>query len=271
MLICVAPFQWDYEPILTVERNRFLRMQMIQRISTGISGLDELIEGGFPARRVLLVIGGPGSGKTIFAAQFLVNGALSSTGKVLYVSLEEKKDDFYREMLRFGWDLAKLEREDRFVFADGTETMGRPPPQPSVLPRFGRGDSSSPLLGLIEFEIQQVHPERLVIDPISSLALQFPDLIDRRGAILKLVSLLASSGATSIMTLELRGRDSAREVQLEEYLSHGVVILRSMKSGARVARAIVVEKMRETEVDPNPRPYRIERSGIVVFPKESVM
>lgn len=257
--------------MVTVDRKRFLRMQMIQRMSTGISGLDELIEGGFPARRVLLVIGGPGSGKTIFAAQFLVNGALSSTGKVLYVSLEEKKDDFYREMLRFGWDLAKLEREDRFVFADGTETMGRPPPQPSVLPRFGRGDSSSPLLGLIEFEIQQVHPERLVIDPISSLALQFPDLIDRRGAILKLVSLLASSGATSIMTLELRGRDSAREVQMEEYLSHGVVILRSMKSGSRVARAIVIEKMRETEVDPNPRPYKIERNGIVVFPKESAI
>jgi KaiC/GvpD/RAD55 family RecA-like ATPase len=58
---------------------------------------------------------------------------------------------------------------------------------------------------------------------------------------------------------------------MEEYLSHGVVILRSMKSGARVARAIVIEKMRETEIDPNPRPYKIERNGIVVFPKESVI
>lgn len=246
-------------------------MQMVQRVSTGISGLDELIEGGFPARRVLLVVGGPGSGKTIFATQFLVNGAVSSAEKVLYVSLEEKKDDLYREMLRFGWDLAKLESENRFVFADGTETMGRLPSQPSVLPRFGRSDSSSPLLGLIEFEIQQVHPARIVIDPISSLALQFPDLIDRREAILKLVNLLASSGATCILTSELRARGIGHEVQLEEYLSHGVIILQSMKSGARIARAIIIEKMRETEIDPNPRPYKIERNGIVVFPKENVL
>lgn len=66
---------------------------MVQRVSTGISGLDELIDGGFAAGRVLLVVGGPGSGKTVFATQFLVNGALSSPEKVLCVSLEEKKGD----------------------------------------------------------------------------------------------------------------------------------------------------------------------------------
>jgi len=239
-------------------------------VSSGIPGLDELLEGGFPARRVLLVVGGPGSGKTIFSTQFLVNGALTSGEKVLYVSLEEKKDDFHREMLRFGWDLAKLESENRFVFADGTETMACSSPQPSVLPRFGRRASPS-LLGLIEFELQQVHPARIAIDPISSLAFQFPDLIDRRDAILKLVNLLASSGATCMLTSELRARGMEREVQLEEYLSHGVIILRTVKSGTTIARAITIEKMRETEVDPQPRPYKMDRNGIVVFAKESVL
>lgn len=254
----------------TVRWLGFLTLDIIPRVSTGINGLDQLIEGGFPARRVVLVVGGPGSGKTIFSVQFLVSGALASDEKVLYVSLEEKKEDLYREMLRFGWDLTRLEREGRFVFADGTGTMTRLSPQPSVLPKFGRGESS-PLLGLIDFEVQQIHPSRIVLDPVSSLALQFPDLIDRREALLKLVNLLASSGATCVLTLELRARGSGREVQLEEYLAHGVLVLRVIKSGRTLARGIVIEKMRETDVDPQPRPYRISSSGIEVFPKESLL
>lgn len=230
-----------------------------------------MIEGGFPTRRVVLVVGGPGAGKTIFSIQYLISGAISAGEKVLYVSLEEKKDDLYREMRRFGWDLGKLESEGRFYFADGTETVTRPSAQPSVIPRFGRGSESSALLGLLDFEVQQLHPPRIVVDPISSLGLQFPDPIDRREAIVKLVSILASSGATCILTSELRTRGMQREVQLEEYLSHGVIILRVFKSGRTLARGIVVEKMRETEVDPQPRPYRISGSGIEVFPKETLL
>lgn len=71
-----------------------------------------MIEGGFPTRRVVLVVGGPGAGKTIFSIQYLISGAISAGEKVLYVSLEEKKDDLYREMRRFGWDLGKLESEE---------------------------------------------------------------------------------------------------------------------------------------------------------------
>lgn len=246
-------------------------MERSQRTNTGIPGLDEMIEGGFPTRRVMLVVGGPGSGKTIFSIQFLVNGAMASGGRVLYVSLEEKKEDLYRETMRFGWDLAGLEKDGRFSFADGTEMISRAPAQPSVIPRFGRGGESSALLGLLDFGIQQFHPFRIVVDPISSLGLQFPDPIDRREAIVKLVNVLASSGATCILTSELRARGMQREVQLEEYLSHGVIILRVFKSGRTLARGLVVEKMRETEVDPQPRPYRISGAGIEVFPKETLL
>jgi KaiC/GvpD/RAD55 family RecA-like ATPase len=242
----------------------------IQRISTGVEGFDELIEGGYPAGRVMLLVGGPGSGKTIFSIQFLV-GAVAPEEKTLYISLDEKKEHLYREMRRFGFDLASLERSNRFVFVDGTLTMERPLQHPSTFSRFGRGDASSPLLGLIEFEVQQVHPTRIVVDPISSMALQFPDLIDRREAIVKLVNLLVSSGATCMLTSELRVRGMEHEVQLEEYLSHGVIILRSIVKERSMIRAIMIEKMRQTEIDPSPKPYKIAQKGIVVFPKESVL
>lgn len=251
-----------------IGRSSVSELHSVQRVSTGIIGLDELIEGGYPTRRVILVIGGPGAGKTIFATQFLVDGAISHE-KVLYVSIEEKKDDLYREMTRFSWDLTKLEADGQFVFVDATETVERASPQPSVLPRFGR--SSPPLLGVVDFQIQQVRPARIAIDPISSLALQFPDPLDRRDATVKLMNLLMSSGATCVLTSELRTRGMEHEVQLEEYLSHGVIILRPLKTGKTLARAIMIEKMRETKMDLQPRPYRIGDSGIEVFPKENLL
>lgn len=87
----------------------------MERIPTEIKNFDALVEGGFEKNSINLLVGGSGSGKTIFAIQFLIAG-MKKGEKCLYVTFEEKKKEFYYNMLDFGWDLEKLENEKKFVF-----------------------------------------------------------------------------------------------------------------------------------------------------------
>jgi KaiC/GvpD/RAD55 family RecA-like ATPase len=111
-----------------------------------------------------------------------------------------------------------------------------------------------------------------VVDPVTSLIFQYPEMVERRTAILDLVDALVKTGATCLMTTELRamGPTVERAIQLEEYLAHGVVIMSNAKVGKTYNRVLQVEKMRETPIDMQPRPYKISANGIEVFPKETI-
>jgi circadian clock protein KaiC len=89
-------------------------------VPTGVYGLDEMIGGGFPKERIILVLGGPGSGKTILASQFLYKGFSQYNENGVMVSLDEAKRHYYSEMLNFGWDFQKGEDEGKFGFIDAT-------------------------------------------------------------------------------------------------------------------------------------------------------
>ena len=93
---------------------------MSEIVPTGIQGLDELVSGGFPKGRVILVAGGPGAGKTILASQFLYSGITEYNENGILISLDESKNHYYSEMLKFGWDFKKAEEENKFAFIDAT-------------------------------------------------------------------------------------------------------------------------------------------------------
>ena len=88
-----------------------------ERVNSGIIGMDKLIEGGFEKNSVNLIVGGSGSGKTIFAMQFLMDG-IEKGENVLYITFEEKKREFFKDMFNFGWDLEKYEKEKKFFFLE---------------------------------------------------------------------------------------------------------------------------------------------------------
>ena len=88
---------------------------MSEYVLTGIPGLDELIDGGIPEGRVILVVGGPGTGKTLFASQFLYNGIIEHNENGIFVSLDEAKNHFYPEMSKFGWDFQEAEDNGKFL------------------------------------------------------------------------------------------------------------------------------------------------------------
>src|SRR5213594_931285 len=90
------------------------------RTPTGIPGLDKLLNGGLPKGRIILLTGGPGTGKTILSSQFLVNGILDYDENGVYVSLDENKQHVFEEMVDFGWDLPELEHQKRLIFLEAS-------------------------------------------------------------------------------------------------------------------------------------------------------
>lgn len=240
------------------------------KVSTGVPGLDEILGGGLPAGRVILILGGPGTGKTILATQFIVDGLNRGEGGV-FVSLDEAKFHYYSEMSKFGWDLEKYERDKMFSFLDASPIRHLPGEVKVGKLTIGRRDFS--MLSLIEgikSAVKDVSAKRLAVDPLASLIFQYPDAVERRTALLDLIEALVGLGTTTILTSELSSMGLEREIQLEEYIAHGVILLQTFHVGRSMSRAIQIEKMREASIDHQPRPYRITEKGIEVFPKESV-
>jgi len=220
---------------------------------------------------VVLIVGGPGTGKTIMCAQFLVNGIKKYNENGVLVTLDESKPHIYREMTKFGWDLATLEKEKKLSFVDASPI--RHVPGEVKVGKLTIGKREFSMVSLIEGiqrSAEMVKAKRIAVDPIASLIFQYPDMIQRRTAFLDLLEALVNTRATCLLTTELRAVGFERSVQLEEYLAHGVIILQTLHVGKFLTRILQVEKMRETPIDTQPRPYKITETGIEVYPKESV-
>lgn len=244
---------------------------MVKKVPTGISGLDELIDGGFPEGRVVLVIGGPGTGKTILCGQFLYKGIYEHKENGIFASLDEGREHFFSEMLKFGWDFKKAEAERKFAFIDATQ-MSRVAMLKEKLygeeTRSLRGKQLSidKLIEDLQAKIQQVNAKRVVVDTLAALTHRFTDPIERRTAVVDLIESLADLDVNSLVTTELGHLGLERSALEEEFLVHGVIMMQTLFSGGTTTRAIQVEKMREVKVNPSLVPYSIDKSGIEVYP-----
>jgi KaiC/GvpD/RAD55 family RecA-like ATPase len=247
----------------------------LESVATGVEGLDELLGGGFPRGRVVLILGGPGSGKTILASQFLYNGVTKYGENSILVSLDEAQNHYYSEMLKFGWDFKKAEEEGKFLFVDATRLS-----RVAILKEKMMREETSSLRGkqlqidkLIEelqAKIQQIGAKRVVLDTLASLFYRFLDPIERRTASVDLIESLSDLGATTLVTTELTHLGLERTLLEEEFLVHGVIMMQTLYSGGTTTRALQVEKMRSTNINSNLVPYSIDKNGIEVFPTMSV-
>jgi len=138
---------------------------MLERASSGIEGLDSLVEGGFPKKSLMLIAGNPGTGKTIFSAHFLYRGAVDYGENGIYVSFVEDKESFIQYMRRFNMDFELLEREGKVKIL-------------SMLTMKSKAVST--LLQMIIDTIGSLKAKRLVIDSFSTLAQALEKEIDVR-------------------------------------------------------------------------------------------
>ena len=220
----------------------------IERIPTGIGNFDSLIEGGFEKDSTNLIVGGSGSGKSIFAIKFLVEG-IKRGERCLYITFEEKKSEFYENMLRFGWDLEKAEKQGRFVFLEYT-----PEKVKTMLEEGG---------GIIESIVLRKKITRLVIDSITSFELLFESEIEKREAALALFGMLRRWNCTSLLTYEGEPAEERKaSSRALEFESDSIVLLYFVRAKKQRERFIEVLKMRGTNHSRNIYPFTIGKTGI---------
>jgi circadian clock protein KaiC len=244
--------------------------ETLTTVPTGVEGLDELISGGFPKNRVVLVIGGPGAGKTILATQFLYKGLTNFNENGVLVSLDEGKEHFFAEMKKFGWDFKAAECEGKFNFVDATRLSRVAILKEKMLKEEtnslrGKELQIDKLIAEIQEAIKKVNAKRVVIDTLASLFYRFLDPIERRTASVDLIEALSDLGATVLVTTELGHLGLKRKILEEEFLVHGVIMMQTLYSGGSATRGLQVQKMRGVSVNTNLVPYTIDRNGIEIF------
>ncbi len=241
-------------------------MMSTVRVSSGISGIDEMLKGGFIPNKISLLRGGPGTGKTIFSLQYLTEGAKKSQ-KGLYVTLEEPLDSIRKTSANLGFDLEKYEKQNLIKTFDGSEMVYK-------FSEEKRGyDGQKPVISQIVTQLQVLvkdfGAERLVIDPITSAIIHQRFPTDKRLEILELMKGLRKMDCTSLITSE-SASSSEDDFFVEEYLADGVIILSNSMRNFAVTKTVWVEKMRGLKHDDQPRKYEISDKGIVVYATEPV-
>lgn len=236
----------------------------MKRIKTGITGLDELVEGGFPENRSVLVSGACGTGKTIFSMQYIYKGASKFNEPGVYVTLDERPDLIRSDVLRFGWDLKKLEDQNMMQLIDGSiAKIGFPSEEEFSLPMTGF-DIDKLLLEIMRVS-KKIGAKRLVIDSIPALGFNFDKDNDVRKAVLKLSYMLTKIGVTAVLISEIdEGEQKFGKYGVEEYVVDGVIVLHYMGIGTQSNRTMHIRKMRATKHSEDLHPLEISNKGIIV-------
>ncbi|MFH1290069.1 MAG: ATPase domain-containing protein [Nanoarchaeota archaeon] len=220
------------------------------RVQTWIPNFDRLVEGGFVKNSTSLLTGGSGSGKSIFATQFLVE-AMERGEKCLYVTFEEKKVQFYDNMLSLGWDLEEYERKGLFTFLEYTPIKVK-----TMLEEGG---------GSIEGIILQKKVTRMVIDSITSFALLFNDELSQREAALSLFGMIRDWDCTSLLTLEEdpldKNKNTSRALEFEV---DSIILIYFVRGKKERERYLEILKMRGTNHSQKIFPFSIGKKGLVI-------
>jgi circadian clock protein KaiC len=210
-----------------------LKKSKVERIPTGIKNLDKIIEGGFEKNSTNLVVGGSGNGKSIFAIQFLIEG-IKKGEAVLYISFEEKKEEFYTNMLGLGWDLEKYEKEGKFFFLSYTAEKVK------VMLEEGGGD--------IETIVLTKKIQRIAMDSITTFVMLFERDVEMRTAALSLFSLLKGWACTSLLVYERNPLlDKKQSSRILEFESDSLIFLYFTRLDKKRERFLEVYKMRGTD------------------------
>ena len=223
------------------------------RIPTGVKGFDELVEGGLPESSLVIVTGGCGTGKSIFAMNFLVEGALRNEPGV-YVSLEEDVQENIKEMMLFEWPIEQLISEKKLLIT-----------QPELY-------DFDKLVTHIEDAATKMKAKRIVIDSSSLIGLYFKDAFKVRRAMIDLENMLKRLKSTAVVINEIKeGDEGLSTYGVEEFIADGVIVLYCQKKENLFARAVAIRKMRATNHSMKIHPMQIRKpGGIVVFPSEEV-
>jgi circadian clock protein KaiC len=251
------------EPLVikTNRRNRPNTVVGLQKERTGISGFDEITGGGLPAGRPTLICGSAGAGKTLFAMEFLVCGAVLFNEPGVFISFEETDDELATNVSSLGFDLKQLSADKKlildYVFIERSE-----------IEETGEYDLEGLFLRL-GHAIDQIGAKRIVLDTLEALFSALPNEAIIRAELRRLFRWLKEKGVTAVITCE-RGEGTLTRYGLEEYVADCVILLDHRVHNQISTRRMRIVKYRGTSHGTNEYPFIIDEKGFSVLPITSI-
>jgi circadian clock protein KaiC len=237
----------------------------IEKLATHISGLDHIAIGGLPKYRTTLVSGTAGSGKTVFAAQFLAEGILQAGKHGVFVTFEEPPEDIRNNMASMGWDIETWEKEGKWLFVDASV-------QPGETPVIGGSYDLGALLARIEYAIKTCKADRISLDSLDAIFNQLPDRAIVRRELSRIAISLKELKVTAVMTAE-RSQEygDVSRYGVEEFVADNVIILRNVLDAEKRRRTIEILKFRGTTHKKGEHPFTVvPGEGLIVIPLSAI-
>lgn len=230
-------------------------MMKVERTKTGIDGLDEILKGGFPRNRTILVTGGPGSAKTTFAMQFLCSGAREFNEPGIYVTLGEQPKNVIENLAWFDLGIDDLVNQKKMAFLDLSIAAG------------GKKIDVEILSNTLATTVRDMGAKRIVIDSVTQMIMSLS--IDEIREKLALFSNFSGDlNCTTILISEMPvGKQTISVFGVEEFVVDGVIILHHMQRGDVRIRGIEVLKMRGTDHGNRIYPLTFSKSGLEAQPE----
>jgi circadian clock protein KaiC len=227
----------------------------IDKVPTGIPGFDEITNGGLPKGRTSLVLGGAGSGKTIFALQTLVNGAQDLGKPGIFVAFEENSRQIMANAATFGWDLPALEK-DKLFFLDARMSPNQV---------ISGGFDLSGTLASIKSKANEIGATRIVFDSIDVLLTLLNDPVAERQELYRIHDWLSETGLTGILTFRTDGdEDYLERYGFMQFMADCVIVLYHRLTDHVSLREIRVAKYRGSSFSENEFPMIIGPHGIEI-------
>jgi len=227
----------------------------MERVPTGVKGFDELIQGGIPKSATVLVSGGTGSGKTIFATTFIYEGARKYGEPGLIVTVEDNLKNFVWNMESFGWDIKSLE-EKNLMKIYRMHIDPRKPVEPQI-------DKE---LDIITSMVKDLGAVRLAVDSTTAFGAWMSDIGKLRNLLFRFSDTLKDLNCTTILTAETNGQDFSA-YGVEEFVADGIFMMYFIPPN----RSMFVRKLRGTRHSLTVHPCQITSSGIEVNPKDEIL
>jgi KaiC/GvpD/RAD55 family RecA-like ATPase len=236
------------------------------RVSTGVPGLDDMLGGGMPEESILLVSGGPGTGKTIMSLQY-INSAVSRGEPCVYISFEESMKKKIEYAKGFGWALQKAIDDDTL---DVLDLYMIPQSQGYVdLYERVRGKLQFTLEKEIENLVKRIDAKHVLVDPLTSILVHEHRSDKKRYIISQLFDQIRWLRCSAVIVNEGLPKDN--DFYMEHFLADGVILLQKEVIDFNLVKTLMIDKVRGINFDEQPHRYVISKRGFQVLSKEPVL
>jgi circadian clock protein KaiC len=238
---------------------------LVHKLETKIPGFDFISEGGLPRKRTTLISGTAGSGKTVFAAQFLAEGIKKCGESGVFVTFEESPEDIRCNLDSLGWDIVQWEKEGKWLFVDASPELGE---QPLVV---GSYDLAA-LLARIERAVKKVGAARVAMDSLGAVFSRFEDAATIRAELYRIAAVLKEMDITAVMTAErTKEYGEISRHGIEEFVADNVIILRNVLEAEKRRRTVEILKFRGTNHQKGEYPFTIvPGEGFITIPLSAI-